>query len=454
MAIINGTAASEALVDSSNDAFSTLNANWSAGDDAMFGGAGNDTYNVNSAGDQVFENAGQGTDTVVSRVQSYTLGNNVENLVLDNTPTQLVVQPGGGFALVPAAVDGTGNALNNVITGNDRNNTLSGGDGNDSLGGGAGADTLQGGNGNDSLSGGTGNDDLQGGAGNDTLNGNAGTDTMAGGAGNDTYFIDAAGDSVSEAALFGGVDRVISTISDTLDANVENLTLSNVASALNGTGNTLANQISGNGFNNVLFGLDGNDSLSGSSGNDTLVGGNGADALSGGSGNDTLNGNNDDDSLNGGSGDDTLNGGAGNDVVNGSTGLDFLTGGAGQDRFVFDRSGAGNADSITDFSHADDSIVLSNALDTGLAGALNPGIAGLSFAGGAVAGNALAAGSFFKGVGLTGNAAGNASGIYLNTLDGQVWYNPTAAGGGDALLLGRVEFSVAGSVTANDFIYG
>ena len=71
-----------------------LNFNWSAGGDWMFGGAGNDVYNVNSIDDLVFEGPGNGTDTVVSRVDSYTLTNDVENLILDNTPTQLVVLPG------------------------------------------------------------------------------------------------------------------------------------------------------------------------------------------------------------------------------------------------------------------------------------------------------------------------------------------------------------------------
>lgn len=434
MAIINGTAASEALADNTADFSSTLNANWSLGDDAMFGGVNNDTYNVNSVGDQVFENANEGIDRVVSRVTSYTLGNNVEHLTLDNTPTLLVLQPNGSFAFVPSAVNGTGNSLANQMLGNDRDNTLSGLDGNDSLYGNNGNDTLNGGNGNDYLNGGSGNDTLNGGSGNDTMVGGVGADTMAGGFGNDTYYVDSAGDVVVEGAFFGGTDTVQSTVSHTLAANVENLQLQ--GTAITGVGNALGNSISGNAGNNTLIGLDGNDILSGSSGNDTLLGGNG------------------DDAHNGGSGNDTLNGGAGNDTLAGNTGLDFLTGGAGQDRFVFRDRGAANADTMTDFSHADDTIVLSNLLDSGLAGALNPGVLGLAFSGGAAPGNALAAGWFFKGVGATGDNAGALSGIYVNTQDGNIWYNATTAAGGDSHLIGRVSFATAGSLDASDFVYG
>lgn len=177
MANILGTAGNDVLVGdplgvASND---VLNSNWSTGDDWMFGGSGNDVYNVNSVGDNVREFAGGGTDTVVSRIFSYTLGSNIENLRLDNTL---------GFL---TAFNGTGNSLNNSIIGNDNNNILSGLDGNDALNGGNGNDTLNGGNGNDSLFGSTGNDTLNGGDGNDIIIGGAGKDTMSDGNGTDTY---------------------------------------------------------------------------------------------------------------------------------------------------------------------------------------------------------------------------------------------------------------------------
>ena len=116
---------------------------------------------------------------------------------------------------------------------------------------------MSGGAGNDSLSGGAGNDVLDGGSGNDTLNGGAGVDTMTGGVGNDTYTVDNVGDVVLEN-VNEGTDKVNSSISYTLGANVENLTLTGSA-AINGTGNALDNIITGNTGANVLAGGAGND---------------------------------------------------------------------------------------------------------------------------------------------------------------------------------------------------
>jgi serralysin len=48
-----------------------------------------------------------------------------------------------------AAINGTGNAGNNVLTGNSGNNTLNSGDGNDTISGGVGSDTITGGLGAD-----------------------------------------------------------------------------------------------------------------------------------------------------------------------------------------------------------------------------------------------------------------------------------------------------------------
>ena len=85
------------------------------GADTLIGGTGDDTYIINNTGVTITENAGEGTDTVISSI-NYTLGANLENLTL-----------------VGGATEGTGNNLNNVITGNGNNNILKGDAGNDTL---------------------------------------------------------------------------------------------------------------------------------------------------------------------------------------------------------------------------------------------------------------------------------------------------------------------------------
>ncbi len=125
------------------------------------------------------------------------------------------------------------------------------------------------------LNGYAGNDTLTGSLKGDIINGGTGADTMLGGAGYDTYYVDNVGDKVTEL-LNQGIDKVNSSISYILTANVENLSLIGT-SAINGTGNTLNNVISGNSAANILNGSVGNDILNGGLGNDTLIGGSGTD---------------------------------------------------------------------------------------------------------------------------------------------------------------------------------
>lgn len=179
----------------------------------------------------MIESSTGGVDTARSSI-SLTLASFVENLTLSGS----------------AAINGTGNTLNNILTGNSAANLLSASAGNDTITGGGGADTLDGGLGNDNMSGGTGSD---------------------------TYILDSALDLVTEAAD-QGVDTVQSSASFTLGANIENLVLTG-SSATTGTGNTLANVLTGANSANRLLGLEGADSLAGGGGNDTLTGGDGAD---------------------------------------------------------------------------------------------------------------------------------------------------------------------------------
>ena len=146
-----------------------------AGRDRMSGQGGNDTYFVDNSGDRVIENGGAGTDTVyVGTVTSFTLGNNVENLVYTGTANN---------------TSWRGNALDNAIAGGSGSDRIQGDNGNDHLLGNDGNDTLSGGNGTDRLYGGAGADSLDGGAGDDSLNGGAGADTLNVSNGNDRILL-------------------------------------------------------------------------------------------------------------------------------------------------------------------------------------------------------------------------------------------------------------------------
>jgi Ca2+-binding RTX toxin-like protein len=301
------------------------------GADQLRGAAGDDTYVVDNTGDAVVENANEGQDTILSSV-AYTLPGNVENLTLTGT----------------VKLNGTGNALDNLLTGNSDINRLSGA------------------------------------AGNDTLDGGAGIDTLIGGTGDDTYVVDSTTDTITENSG-EGTDLILSSVTYNMAtlSNVENLTLAGAAS-INATGNSLANALTGNGSANSILGGSGDDTLSGGGGNDTLDGGAGNDRMLGGSGDDqyavadagdvvveqagegidtvvfnsnkftyvlpanvenlgalgtqsiAAMGNSLDNVLTGGAGVDTLSGAAGNDTLDGGASADSLSGGLGDDTYYVD----------------------------------------------------------------------------------------------------------------------
>ncbi|MEH3086241.1 MAG: PA14 domain-containing protein [Xylophilus ampelinus] len=276
-----------------------------AGADTLEGGTGDDVYVVDDPLDQIIENANAGTDTVRTGM-GYVLGTDLENLELTGT----------------ASVDGTGNTADNRLLGNAGDNVLDGGVGADTMAGGAGDDRYIVDNAGDIVSElanagsdtvvssvdyqltanvenlvltggairGTGNEldnAITGNAAANLLDGGLGADSMAGGQGNDTYMVDNAGDVVTEAAN-EGVDQVFSSVSYTLTANVESLTLSG-NNSIRGTGNSLANLIVGNSADNLIVGAGGGDTLSGLGGNDTFEIGDAAFAsIDGGDGLDTV----------------------------------------------------------------------------------------------------------------------------------------------------------------------
>lgn len=151
--------------------------NGGAGIDILSGGAGNDRYFVDHARDTVMEQAGKGTDTLISTV-SRTLWSFTENLILTGS----------------ASINGTGNALNNIIWGNTADNTLNGNAGNDILNGFAGVDALYGGSDNDQLK----IEDFNG----DVVDGGSGQDVL------EVYGSDQNIDLSATANLITGVETI------------------------------------------------------------------------------------------------------------------------------------------------------------------------------------------------------------------------------------------------------
>ncbi|MGE0743279.1 MAG: calcium-binding protein, partial [Hyphomonadaceae bacterium] len=179
------------------------------GSDVLVGGAGNDAFNGGAGNDTAFfahVSSGVSVDLALAGPQN--TGEGMDTF----TAVEAVIGSEFNDAL-------SGNSAANLLSGFGGNDVLSGRGGNDDIDGGFGNDVLNGGDGNDTLFGDAGNDVLSGDAGNDILDGELGNDAMAGGAGNDTYFVDSAGDVVSEAAS-QGTDTVNASRTYTLTANV------------------------------------------------------------------------------------------------------------------------------------------------------------------------------------------------------------------------------------------
>jgi serralysin len=199
----------------------------------------------------------------------------------------------------------------------------------------------------ENATGGSGNDTLTGNSGNNTLDGGSGNDTMVGGTGNDTYVVDSTSDTVTESSG-QGIDTILSSVSYTASANVENLTLTG-SSNINATGNSGNNTLTGNSGNNTLDGGDLKDKLYGGNGNDTLYGQAGNDLVYGQDGNDELYLDAGSDQLYGGDGNDWVyasgytaatvdlsvrtfqNTGFGNDIIRD---IENINGGKGNDTFT------------------------------------------------------------------------------------------------------------------------
>jgi Ca2+-binding RTX toxin-like protein len=266
---------------------------------ALFGGDGNDSLTLGTAGG--LEQGNQGNDSLTSAGQATIYGG----------------QGNDSISLTGAAHDDflQGNKGNDDLRGATASDTVLGGQGDDTIHGGGGADFLNGNLGNDVVFGGHGNDMIFGEGGDDTLTSDSQDDPANHDTGNDT--ID--GGDGDDSLLAGAA------------AGAGNATM---------TGDAGNDTIVANGGANLMDGGAGNDVLENDGiGNATMTGGDGADHLQAAFGNNSMDGGAGNDVLNGGGGTDTLMGGDGNDTINGDLGVpqdsggDAVTGGPGADTF-------------------------------------------------------------------------------------------------------------------------
>jgi Ca2+-binding RTX toxin-like protein len=178
-----------------NDTISTgISASSGTFQDSLYGYGGDDVYYIDGYGAGVYEQAGQGSDTIyASRNFSLSTGSQVEVIASSATSSGIIIY---------------GNELNNIIIGNGFV---------DSFVGGAGNDTLYGYDANDYLQGQMGDDFVYGGDGDDVIIGGRGADALYGGAGSDEFKF-----GLASASLFTAKDVIYDFVSgvDKLDFRV------------------------------------------------------------------------------------------------------------------------------------------------------------------------------------------------------------------------------------------
>ncbi len=364
---------------------------------------------------QTSNSAGNPTDWTVT-------SNQVNNTITMNAGDD-IVKAGGGNDTVQ------GGAGNDHLQGEAGNDVLFGGAGNDRLAPGTGHDQVHGQGGVDLLS----FAEFTASVTVNLVTGAVSTGTTftgiegaVGGKGNDIFYVDSQADQIIENVA-SGTDRVVAsrTYALSADANVETLTTTGptTTTVINLTGSNTANTILGNAAANRINGGGGVDLLSGFGGNDLYFVDNALDVVIEGAGKGTdavrasvdyvlsasshvenlqttnisgtdgidLTGSNLNNVITGNAGANVLKGLGGNDRIfaldasrfgsilstdflYGGLGSDQLSGGDGRDVFVFDTAlnATTNVDRILDYSVADDTIQLENAIFTVLPGPTGP----------------------------------------------------------------------------------
>ena len=209
----NGDRGAAVYGDAGNDTFDTT---MSDAQSRLYGGAGSDVYVVNNLNNFIIESANAGIDTVRASI-SFSLQSGEQpaaygvslQVISDNVEALVLTGLGN--------IDGQGNALGNYLVGNMGSNVLLGR---------AGDDKLVAVNGNDTLDGGDGNDQLWAGFDSATPQATAGATLMTGGAGNDVFVMSqgyvgnhsSGANTLTLADFVHGQDKIQLTIGKTATA--------------------------------------------------------------------------------------------------------------------------------------------------------------------------------------------------------------------------------------------
>lgn len=401
--------------------------------DTIESGAGDDIIKVSAGahhGSTEKIDGGNGNDTLyfTSSTKNDTLFLNANDRNIELVKLNLTAAEGVNNTATRVNASGytgnlgvDGNGGNNVITMGGGDDTVNAGSGNDTVSGANGADVLNGEAGNDYLVGGNGGDTINGGEGVDVLIGGKGSDVLLGGTENDVFIYYSAAEFEADEVVDGGFggegfDQNLNYFGDSIyfagrinnDTLTLNADVTNVESVYIGTPSLVGPILSGN----KALNLDASDVTTAL----MIQGNEGANVIRG-----------TDDVLHGGPNgiDDYIDGNGGADTIYGGNGIDVLTGGAGADQFRFDTAldATDNVDTIMDFTHGSDMIVLDKAIFGALAG---------------TAGNTLEAGDFGTLITLTGN---------------NLYYDADGAGGNAGVQFATLDTG-AGSVTNSDFLLG
>jgi Ca2+-binding RTX toxin-like protein len=340
--------------------------------DNIFGGGGNDTLKGGDGDDAT--NGGEGDDKLY--------GENGNDIIIGGLGND-TLDGGAGSDTVSYEYSNVGVTVNLALTSAQSVQGIE----KDTI---TNIENLTGSNYNDILKGSTVANIINGLDGNDTIVAGTGktNDIFDGGDGIDTLSYEQAVAAVTISLSNTSSQNTIGNGNDTI-TNFENLAGSKYNDIL--TGDISNNIIQGGAGNDTINGNDGDDTIDGGVGNDILNGGSGIDTLSfssataavkvnlslltlqatGGSGSDTISGF---ENLTGSKYNDTLTGSSNDNTIDGGAGNDILSGGIGADIFIFSTAlnSSTNKDTIVDFSHTDDTIVLDSSIFTKLAdGELN-----------------------------------------------------------------------------------